>query len=338
MLNPKLGLSALLMEMTAWTGPAMMSSQSDGALLSYLVGHGFASVLLALFVLPVLPRSQARPKGAVLALIAFVSYAVPIGGFLGVLGGLLILRFYKSKPSSGQFDSVQLPEFDLHQRLQGGFRQAGLRSFLGNAEVPVRTRLRAMVALQYVSGRVATPLLRNVLNDPSEDLRMLAYGMIDTQEQRINRAIDHELHVLRQAAGGQQDLANNPVALEAAQHLAELYWELVYQELAQGDLREHAMREALRYGDMVLAAEPTHTLLWLQRGRLLHSLGQGVEAGQCYQKALSMGAAATRVLPYQAELCFEQRDFATTRMLMQRLNTESALPRLRPMIDYWSAT
>ena len=45
---------------------------------------------------------------------------------------------------------------------------------------------------------------------------------------------------------------------------------------------------------------------------------------------------ATRVLPYQAELCFERRDFAGARRLMLELANWGSLPRLRPVINYWT--
>lgn len=337
MLNLKLGLSALLMEIAAWSGPLFWSSQSDAALVGYLLIHALASVLLAFFALPLLLHKAAKPRWAVLSLIAAISYAVPIGGFMGIVIALLVLRFYRSSDKAAAFDSVQLPEFDLHQRSQGGFRQAGLRSFLGNPDVPVRSRMKAMVALQYVSGRLSTPLLRNVLNDPSEDLRMLAYGMIDTQEQRINRAIDHELSILREGANA-DGKPQTKAALEAAEHLAELYWELVYQQLAQGDLRKYAIQESLRYGEMVLEKKPNDTLLWLQRGRLLHSSNQLDDAAECYEKALALGIPATRVLPYQAELHFARRNFVETQKTIRQLSADGSLPRLRAVIEYWGGS
>ena len=40
-------------------------------------------------------------------------------------------------------------------------------------------------------------------------------------------------------------------------------------------------------------------------------------------------------MPYEAELCFAQRDFPRTRALMSALDQWGALPRLRPVINYW---
>lgn len=336
MLNPKLGLSALLLEVGAWSGP-LLQQHSDEALAAYLLLHAVASVLLTLFLLPLLPRERAQPRAPLIVLIVACCYAVPIAGFLGVLAAALSLHYLGRTRSADEYESVQLPEFDLHQHRQGNFRHAGLRSFLGNSEAPIQARMRAMVALQYVSGRTASPLLRSVLSDPSEDLRLLAYGMLDTLEQRISRAVDLELKALRAAQAEEGPEHPGPLTLKAVHNLSDLYWEFIYQDLAQGDLREYASRESLRYGEQALALQPDSALLCLRRGLLLHELGQFEEASQAYDKAHALGLPATRVLPYQAELCFERRDFTRTRELMQQLDQWSALPRLRPIIDYWSA-
>ena len=59
-------------------------------------------------------------------------------------------------------------------------------------------------------------------------------------------------------------------------------------------------------------------------------------AEQAYAQARALGLPATRVLPYQAQLAFERRDYAQARALMRELHQWGALPRLRPVIDYWN--
>ena len=337
MLNLKMGLSALALELGAWSGPLLGGSRSDSALAGYLLAHALASLLLSLFLLPLLAASnRARPRSAVIALMTAFSFAVPVAGFLGVLLAIAVLRVYQTPVSHDDFESLLLPEFDLHQRMQGSFRQAGLRSFLGNSHAPMQARMRAMVALQFVSGRVASPLLRTVLSDPSEDLRLLAYGMLDTLEKRINQAIDAEISALHTARETEGNDRPGPLTIESAHRLSDLYWELIYQELVLGDLRDHSIKESLRYCDLVLGEQPDNAQLSLRRGRLLHQMDHIDEAAEAYVRARALGLPATRVLPYQAELCFDRRDYEQTRRLLQDLNQWSALPRLRPMLDYWS--
>lgn len=336
MLNSKLGLWALLMETTALAGPTMLEGHADAALLSYLMAHAIACLLLSLFVLPLFKPEQAKPRIPMLALLTLCSYVVPVLGFVGVLVGALLLRVYRARKIRHDFQLVQLPEFDMHQRMQSGFRQTGLRSVLGNSDVPTRSRMRAMVALQHLSGRIASPLLRNVLNDSSEDLRLLAYGMLDSLERNVSRAIDQELNALQHAQAQEGESPLGPIGQQAAEKLSALYWELVYQNLAQGDMREHAIRESLRYGDLVLEQQPRNAQLHLRRGQLLQASRQYPQAREAYERAQQLGLPATRVLPYLAELSFAERDYATTRTLMQQLDGWTSLPRLRPVIDYWN--
>ena len=338
MLNTKLGVAAILMELSAWSGPILLYGQSDTALASYLLLHACSSTLLALLLLPLLPKKEAAspPRtGAVLALMALCGYAVPILGFMGMLAGALVLRYHRPTHIQAQFESLQLPDFDQHQRLSGAFRQTGLGSFLGNREVPMSSRMRAMVSLQHVSGRVSSPLLRNVLNDPSEDLRLLAYGMLDGLEQRVSQAVDEELKALRAAQATEGTEQPGPDTLKAVQRLSDLYWEFIYQDLAQGDLRDYAIAQSLHYCQEALNIQPDNAPLWLRKGRLLHALRQWDEAAQAYQRTLHLGLPPTRVLPYQAELSFERRDMVQTHQLIKELDASDSLPRLRPIIDYW---
>jgi hypothetical protein len=74
----------------------------------------------------------------------------------------------------------------------------------------------------------------------------------------------------------------------------------------------------------------------LRLGRLHHENGQTAAAEQAYLKASDLGLPATRILPYLAELRFEQKDFAGAQSFMQQLANWGSLPRLRPIIDYWN--
>ena len=336
MLNLKLGLAALGMEVSAWTTVALLHERSDAALAGYLLLHALACVLLSLTLLPLLRQRQGRP-GWTLLLIMACSYAIPVAGFVGVVAAFVFLTLYRKPRRRDDFEMLESPEFDQHEKRRNSFRHIGMRSFLTNTRAPLHARMRAMSALQYVGGRTATPLLRTAMGDASEDLRLLAYGMLDNLEKRINQAIDQELSAL-QADGSASDAPVDDAARqESLRRLSDLYWELVYQELVQGDLREHAIRESLRHCEAVLQAQPENAPLHMRRGRLLHALRRPQEAQESYEAASRLGLPATRVLPYQAQLCFERGDYAQARALVHALGPWDALPRLRPVIEYWNA-
>jgi predicted Zn-dependent protease len=161
--------------------------------------------------------------------------------------------------------------------------------------------------------------------------------MLDAKEREISKTIHQELQLFEQARQTEGTEPPGPRGLQAARALSDLYAELVYQGVAQGDVRDHAIKQSLHYCDLVLAQRPDNALLMLRRGRLLHMQGQDVDALGCYECALALGMEPARVVPYQAELLFEQREFARVQALMRSLDMQHALPRLLPSIRYWSA-
>jgi tetratricopeptide (TPR) repeat protein len=331
MFPSKLGLYALTLEATAWVG-LLLDSSSDAVLLAYLGAHALASFVLALAAIVFLPANLRRKRLPVLLLLTGTGFAVPILGFVAVILGVIMLHSLPPASPEGLFQAVTMPEVDTHQRAGQGFRQAGMRAFISNERAPVATRLRALVALQNVPGNVASPLLRDVLSDPSEDIRLLAYGMLDNKEKVVNNDIYRASRSYQEAAEG------SAARQESARRLADLYWELVYQELAQGDLRVHALQQSLQFTQIALADSPDDAALHLRHGRLLQALHQPEEARQAYDQALALGMPKTRIVPYLAEVAFETGRHDEVRALMRELGNWQSLPRLKPVITYWSRT
>jgi polysaccharide biosynthesis protein PelE len=329
MYQPKLGLYALTLEATAWAG-VTLGDGSDGMLLLYLAAHAGASMILSLFAAALLPQRLCRPRLPALLLFFGTSFAIPVLGIVAVALGVALLNVIPPPSRDSAFKAIVIPEVDMHQRAGTGFRQAGMRAFISNARAPVATRMRALVALQNISGRIASPLLRDVLADPSEDIRLLAYGMLDNKEKVLNDAI-HEASKQFSAAPADSDQR-----LTAARKLADLYWELVYQELALGDLRTHALHQSRHFLEIALAGEGNDAALHLRLGRLLQLMGQPADAGAAYDRALALGMPKTRIVPYLAEVAYDLGRYNEVRALMQDLGEWQSLPRLKPVIRYWS--
>jgi hypothetical protein len=157
MLNLKLALGALAAEIASWSSLWLLRSQSDAALLGYLMAHGLASGLLALCLAPFLATSarSVRQRLALVALMGLFAYAVPVAGILGAVVATIALHTQRGPRGGQRFPVMPLPDFDPHQQSGTSRRQAGLQSFLANPNVPVASRMRAMVALGSVPGASA---------------------------------------------------------------------------------------------------------------------------------------------------------------------------------------
>jgi polysaccharide biosynthesis protein PelE len=328
-----LALMAILSELGAFSLFGA-TADPDQALAAYLLAHAPASLLLALAVYTLIPPRQARPRVSVLALLFCGIFFVPVLGFVGVTAGALLRRLLPRLRAPQRFSAVRLPELDIHEgsgKSAAGFRQAGVRQFLKNERAPVPQRLRAMVALSHAPSRIGSPVLRELLGDAEDDLRLLAYGLLDSREKRLNA----DIHAARQRLAASREDDERAVT---AHHLAALYWELVYQGLVQGDLLDYAVGQALDYTEIALRSNDDDPALHLQHGRLLQQLGRLDEADQAYTRARALGLPASRVVPYLAELAFARRDYAQVRRLLAAMNDWEGLSRLQPVLRFWGHT
>lgn len=310
---------------------AVNFEQSDRDLALFWVLHGGASVLIAVVVHAHLPLRYREPRWGVLALLASASFFMP---FLGVLGMLVAMLVAAALPASLQyrpFAAVRAPEFvqpghETAERVRVG----GLRTMLLDEALPADVRLKSLIALQSMPVRSAGPMLRRLLADPSDDIRLVAYGILDQQEKRISGAIAAELARLERAT--------EPAArLAALRALAEQYWELVYTGLAQGDLRTFVIGEGLKYIDAALASSDVEPGLWLLKGRLLHARRDLAGAAESYSIAVACGLPEARALPYLAQIAFDRHELDLVRQYLSSIAGSNKTPAMAEVMRFWSS-
>ncbi|AZG15605.1 MULTISPECIES: tetratricopeptide repeat protein [Cupriavidus] len=300
-------------------------------LLSFLGLQAVAAALLGLALWRLLPRRFRTPFAWSYAYLAAFCFFVPLGGALVCLGSLLFSKLFPKQRDSSGIASIALPEFVTHliQRVTHG-GGARLRAQLGNTRAPLPERMTALVAMQSMPTRTASPVLRELLADSTDDIRLLAYGMLDGAEKQLTQKILAELPRLQ--------AADTPQArLEINKRLADLYWELIYQNLVQGDVYRYTASQVERYASAALEIDDGNAALWYMRGRLALSRNAPGEARDFLGRAEALGFARERVLPLLAEAAYLERDYAAVRRLMAAFDSPSPLPLVRPLLRYWQS-
>jgi hypothetical protein len=325
------GILAIVLEVIAvfWLMPLQAGSPYN--LLGFLLVHGVASLCLAAFVSAAFPPHLRKPAPAVITLLFGFSFFIPILGLLGQLIGILVARFLPRVVPELPYAEIppiefEFPPREIRERTKYG--QGGLTSRLKDAGVPKETRFKSLLALQGMPSRLANPLLQDMLGDPADEVRLVAYGILDNQEKNINQHIHDELEKLREAESPEMQMI-------ALRRLAELYWELVYGGLVHGDVRDHAMSETSRYLDQAMQIAPEDAGLWFLKGRmLLYKRDPAAEAA--LHRAVANGLEESRVLAYLGQIAFERRDYAEVRRVFSSLSEAQYAARLRPAVRYWS--
>lgn len=294
-----------------------------------LMTHVLVSLVAALATYLLLPRRFQRPRMTVTLLMFSFAFAAPA---IGALSLLLITRVnLRQKLDDARYAvpvSLDLPLYDVQSKDDHRGGQGAIRSRLGK-DVPSGVRMQSLLTLQAVPNNVSNPILEELLGDSTEDVRLVAFGMLDAEEKKIAKEIRYE-----------SERQNRQLTVEqrynSLRRLAELNWELVYACLIQGELRQHILRQAGHYIDEALALRvpPGSGLVFLQ-GRVLLEMGDANAAEKAIVRAIDLGQPITSALPYLAEIAFHRRDFSQVREFMQQLTTLNLASRTRAVEDFW---
>jgi hypothetical protein len=302
-------------------------------LLGCLALQAIGALCIAAGSVRLLPPRYRRPRKGLAAYLWLFSFAVPFGGLLCTLGAFALAAALPRTERNRPIDLIYEPEFvaNLMGTVSYG-RGARLKAELQNAEASTSFRMTALLAMQSMPVRTISPLLQGMLADPLDDIRLLAYGILDSREKQLTQRILAERAKLdgknqRPATGDALRLANKT--------LAELYGELIYENLVTGDVYRNAAEQADAYARAALELDPGDASLWRLRGRLALDVQDCDAAQTLLQRAIDCGFPRERMLPYLAETAYVRRDYMRVRQLLAQIDARGALPTLQPVLAYW---
>lgn len=231
-----------------------------------------------------------------------MAFFVPLIGAVGVAAAVFPALYLPRQRGEQAWQAMGVPGLPFRpkeKRLDMMFSDGGLQDVLRHAPDP-NQRLTAIFATRRMPGKEAIPILKLALRDPADDVRLLAYSMLDQKESRINQRIE--------AALGR--LAGATPARRGALHgtLARWYWELAYLGLAQGSVLEHILEQAREHTDQALRGAPSADL-HLLAGRIALEQGRLEDAGRALQAAEEAGIDSAQLAPFRAEVAFFQRRY-----------------------------
>jgi hypothetical protein len=331
----KLTLSAIALESGAI---ALLSTQSHSNMMlgGFFLLHGMASVLITPAVWFFMPARYHEPKLTVMLLLFSLCFFIPVLGLLGFVIAEIIALLLPSLPTIFKFSSVTMPTYqptfaDYVNKSQQS-RHGQTHEQLKNQNLPLDLRMKALLTIQQKPTRYTAHLLRDTLGENAEDLRLLAYGILSSKEKVISERIHIVLDQFK-AAKEQQDIE---ASFTAARELAELYWELVYQNLVQGGMLSYALEQVRFYVAQAIQWRESDAGLRVLSGRVHLLVGNLDLATTSFSDAVDLGLPPANVSSYLAELAFLKRDFSYIRNIMHQDQIEIHLPRSSHIVNYWN--
>ncbi len=299
--------------------------------LLFLAGHLLASSLFSLLVSVNFPKRFITPRSGLSGLFFAFSFFVPV---LGAVGSVLILLYFKKHQQDEErteFFNVPMPPFLAESAgMASGMGEGGAWSRLRAVGVPNNLRLKALLAVGNSSGHNASRFLQEATGDSDDEIRLLAFNLCERQEQKIQQSISAALEEL-------QETADPLLKASLCRNLAFSYWEMVYSALVQDELRDFFVEQAGRYADLACQLGGNTPVLATLKARIYLQKRQYQQAEAAVQEALALGADPVRIVPYQAELAFNRRDFSSVKRLLQQDTTARLRPGIGPVAQFWGA-
>lgn len=275
-------------------------------------------------------KSGAYRKG--LFLHAFcVCLFLPVGGQLLFLGMMLAPVVLPCSRRHIDTHAVSPPEFmsgfvpPRHAQAVVARLKRELDATTGAGE----QRVDAMIAMRSLPLHYTRDMLAGLLSDPLEEIRLLAYGITNAAEGAVIQKIVAASQSLEVAHDVEEKARLNS-------ELAELYWELIYQNLVQGELCRHTLERVELHARMALSQDQSNAAMWCLLGRCALLQKEPLQAEFFLLHARKRDFPALRVLPWMAEAAFMKRDYACIAPMLARLRGQPLPPVLQSIVNYWT--
>ncbi len=305
----------------------MMSGRLDITLFPLIMAaHALVCMVIAFLFVQLVPDDLESPLAASLSLFFAFAFFIPILGTLG-LGLALLPRLYSSQlvKQSLNITLNNIPPLPESVPEAPGTASNGSHATLAcllNSADPEK-RLDALIATQKLQDKDAVTLLRLVLCDPEDDVRLLAHAQIERKTKTICDRIQMQLE------------STQPADCLFFERIVGDYWELIYSGLVQDDLLNNTLKLAFQQVYAGLERFPENAMMHFQLARLYLHTKNLKQAQHEFEKAEHLGIDHQLLLPYFAEIAFSAKRFQVVKQHMREISVPSAHSLLSASAGYW---
>lgn len=337
---PQVFLYVLALTLEIGAAVALFCIKLDlGRGLLLLCVHVLSCVLFACSFLGLLPKEQRPPRFYGGLFLVGTNFFIPVLGALGMLGGLLARR-HSVVPKSGlepAYTTVQIPDLPSQPPSfsdRPAYDDGALSAMLRYCHSPER-RMTAVLAVRRLRDRHDVEVLRLALHDAVDDVRLLAYAILDRKEQSFNvrqRLLANQLdRALAQPTRQPGQIAS------LRKRLSQAHLERIQLGLAQGEVQNFLLDEARKHISAALVDTPEDCESLHLLGQLALLQGDLDSAEQALLAAQRLGMAAESVLPVLAEVAFRKRHFEAMAKYLRAIDGFYFLtqPLLRSIAAHW---
>jgi tetratricopeptide (TPR) repeat protein len=302
----------------------------DSLLIFYSI-HSVISLFIAYISSLFLLKRFDDKKHLFIGFIFLLNLAIPIVGYLFSIWIVYYLLNVKYTKLLNNVSYINMVEFETEfPEIKRIFGEGSMSDLLNNSFAPTSLKMKALVAMADNITQKNISLIKNSLSDKDDEIRLYSFAIIDKMERGINKNIHIKLSEF-------QETDDEDRRVELAEELTYLYWDMVYYELSDEDLKQYILQEVQKYAQIVLNRHMDHININVLLGKVYLMQHKYHEAATCFTIAIEQDTDAGYTQPYLAEIFYNQRNFRTTKSLLNSAKTLQMNSTLYPIIQQWKS-
>ena len=288
--------------------------------------HFVLSLVTSLIIFLLLPKRYSRRLVNFLGIFLSIFLLPVIGYLLYIPLFLIVLRFQREEEPLG-LEKIPVEELTL-EKVRVAPRRYGESVVRFLSQKPEALKEDALVLLEELGTPSAIEIAKKALLNGADEVRLAAFSIVSRLEGRLNERI---ARLKERFSVASSEVEKGKLAKEIAQS----YWELLYYNLVDDELKKFVIEEALRWAqESVKRIKDPETFFLV--GRLFLKYGKKEEAYPFLRKAYISGDPVTRkrAIPYLAEAEFEKGNVERVKELFSELPL-SLHPDVVFMKNFW---
>ena len=260
-----------------------------------------------------------------------LNIALPIIGYLMTVWIVYYLLHVEYEKKLENVHAINMIEFENEfPEIQRVFGEAAMGKLLGDDKGTSGSslKMRALVSLAENTTKSDVSLIKDRLGDKNDEVRLYSFAVIDNLEKGINGQIHEKMQLFEEAEEGHTRATR-------AGELAFLYWDLIYFELADSDLKSFITQEVEKYALIALEENPNNEKINVLLGKNYLAQHKIDKAQECFTKAIEDGVNMDYIVPYLAEIFFVKKDYKKVKELLGETKGLHANAVLHPIVTQW---
>ncbi len=302
----------------------------DSLALFYLV-HAIISLFISIIASEFLIYKFKSKRIQYILFFWVFNIAFPIVGYLMTAWIVYYLLRVKYDKQLQNIHSINMIEFENEfPEINRVFGEASMDKLLSSEEDTNNSslKMKALVSLADNTGKSDVILIKNRLSDKNDEIRLYSFAIIDKLQRGINAQIHEKMQLFEED--------KDPVTkAKRAEELAYLYWDLIYYELADSDLKKFIIQEVKKYALIALEFNPENEKINVLLGKTYLTQNEVDTAQEYFTKAIKYGINMDFIIPYLAEIYYTKKDYAKVKELLSTAKGLHVNAVLYPLMVQW---